>query len=54
MGLFRVHRSAADSKVSLFGHDSVALTIKASRFFLAEEWARTIPKPDAFRFLAIG
>ena len=53
VGLFRVHRAAADSKVSVFGHASVALTIEASRFLLAEEWARTVPKPDASRILAI-
>jgi hypothetical protein len=53
MGFVQVHRAAADSKVSVFGHASVALTIEVSRFFLAEEWARTLPKPDAFRVSAI-
>ena len=52
-GLVQGSPAAADSKVSVFGHASVALTIEASRLFLAEEWARTIPKPDAFRILAI-
>ena len=44
----QVQRAAADSKVSVFGHASVALTIEASRLFLAEEWARTIPNPLSF------
>jgi len=53
MGFVQVQRAAANSKVSVFGHASVALTIEACRLFLAEEWARTIPKPDASRILAI-
>ena len=53
MGFVQVHRAAAYSKAGVFGHASVASQIEASRFFLTEEWARTIPKPDAFRILAI-
>jgi hypothetical protein len=50
VGFLQVHRAAADSKVSVFGHAFVAL--KASRF-PSIGVDRTMPKLDAFRILAI-